>query len=145
MAAPFVVVAFRRVGALVLIMNASIAFVLNLATMQLIKHTSALTLNVSGVFKDVGLILWSVVVSGAIVTRMQYAGYAVAIVGVSAYSAYKRAQQQASAASASAVPEVVKRGYSDARRGGGDEAMPLASSEPHATASSESQSVPAKC
>jgi hypothetical protein len=49
----------RHVGFLVLSANASAAFLLNLATMALIKHTSALTLNVSGVFKDIGLILWS--------------------------------------------------------------------------------------
>ena len=62
---------------------ASVAFLLNIATMALIKSTSALTLNVAGVFKDVGLILWSVAVSGATVTRLQYGGYTVAIVGVS--------------------------------------------------------------
>ena len=62
--------------------------------MALIKHTSALTLNVSGVFKDILLIVWSVVVSGALVTPLQYCGYAIAIVGVSAYSRYKRNQQQ---------------------------------------------------
>lgn len=61
----------RRAGLLVLLLNASVAFLLNLATMALIKHTSALTLNVSGVFKDLLLIGWSVVVSGAIVTPVQ--------------------------------------------------------------------------
>jgi len=84
----------RRVGIMLLLLNASIAFLLNLATMALIKHTSALTLNVSGVFKDILLIVWSVAVSGAIVTPIQYAGYAVAIAGVSGYSRYKRRQQQ---------------------------------------------------
>ena len=63
--------AIRHVGALQLLANASVAFLLNLATMALIKHTSALTLNVSGVFKDLLLIGWSVVVSGAIVTPVQ--------------------------------------------------------------------------
>lgn len=84
--------AVRRVGVLTLLLNASVAFALNLATMALIKNTSALTLNVSGVFKDLLLILWSVVVSGAIVTPTQYFGYAIAVAGVSAYSHYKRTQ-----------------------------------------------------
>lgn len=84
----------RKVGFAVLFANASVAFLLNLSTMALIKHTSALTLNISGVFKDLGLIGWSVIVSGAVVTKLQYVGYAVALVGVTGYSAYKRAQQQ---------------------------------------------------
>jgi len=82
----------RHLGFLTLLANASVAFLLNLATMALIKNTSALTLNVSGVFKDIGLILFSVGISGAVVTNLQYGGYALAILGVSLYSAYKRAQ-----------------------------------------------------
>ena len=88
----------RKVGGITLLLNASVAFLLNLATMALIKHTSALTLNVSGVFKDVLLILWSVVVSGAVVTPLQYFGYAIAIIGVSGYSHYKRRISTPSAA-----------------------------------------------
>ena len=61
----------RRLGVFLLLANASVAFLLNLATMALIKYTSALTLNVSGVFKDILLIVWSVLVSGAIVTPIQ--------------------------------------------------------------------------
>ena len=49
---------FRHTGLVVLLLNSSVAFVLNLATMTLIKHTSALTVNVSGVFKDLLLIAW---------------------------------------------------------------------------------------
>ena len=100
--------------------NASVAFFLNLATMALIKHTSALTLNVSGVFKDIGLIVWSVLVSGAVVTNLQYFGYFIAVVGVSLYSSYKRAQSQATPPPAEPAPEP-----SDAARGA-EEAQPLA-------------------
>lgn len=107
------------------------AFLLNLATMALIKNTSALTLNVSGVFKDIGLILWSVAVSGAVVTQLQYAGYAVAIVGVSAYSAYKRALQTAKEeepAAPATPPFSKKQAYGDARPAlAAEEAQPLAS------------------
>ena len=84
----------RRVGLSILFANASVAFLLNLATMALIKHTSPLTLNVSGVFKDILLIVWSVAISGAIVTPVQYGGYTIAVVGVSGYMAFKRQQQQ---------------------------------------------------
>lgn len=84
--------AFRRIGAPLLLANASVAFLLNLATMALIKHTSALTLNVSGVFKDLLLISWSVLVSGAVVAPLQWAGYGVAMIGVLGYSHYKRTE-----------------------------------------------------
>ena len=121
----------RHVGLLTLTLNASVAFLLNLATMALIKNTSALTLNVSGVFKDIGLILWSVAVSGAVVTQLQYAGYAVAIVGVSAYSAYKRALQTAKEeepAAPATPPFSKKQAYGDARPAlAAEEAQPLAS------------------
>ena len=43
-----------------------------------------------------GLILWSVYVSGAIVTPLQYVGYFVALVGVVGFSEYKRANAAAS-------------------------------------------------
>jgi len=85
--------AFRVVGPLVFAANLSLAFVLNLATMALIKHTSALTLNVAGVVKDLLLIGYSVAVSGARVGPMQFSGYAVAFVGVTAYSNHKRSLQ----------------------------------------------------
>ncbi|KAL1510812.1 hypothetical protein AB1Y20_007096 [Prymnesium parvum] len=82
--------AVRKVGCLTLLANASVAFILNLATMALIKHTSALTLNVSGVFKDLLLICYSVLVSGAVVRPVQYVGYAIAVLGVSWYSHHMR-------------------------------------------------------
>ena len=79
-------------------------------------------LQVSGVFKDVGLILWSVLLSGAVVTQLQYFGYAIAIVGVTAYSAYKRS-------AAAAKPPSAAEQSAEAR--GGEEAQPLAvDSEP---------------
>jgi len=99
---------FGRTGYLTLLANSSIAFCLNIATMALIKHTSALTLNVAGVFKDLLLILWSVIVSGAIVSTTQYFGYAIAFSGVTGYTAYKRtvqAKAQEAAAKAASAAE----------------------------------------
>ena len=81
--------AFAAVGIGIFTVNLCLAFVLNIATMALIQNTSALTLNVAGVIKDLLLIGYSVTVSGAIVSTTQYGGYFVAFVGVAAYSSYK--------------------------------------------------------
>ena len=81
--------AFAAVGIGIFAVNLCLAFVLNIATMALIQNTSALTLNVAGVIKDLILIGYSVVVSGAMVSTTQYSGYFVAFVGVTAYSSYK--------------------------------------------------------
>ena len=43
----------------------------------------------AGVIKDLILIGYSVVVSGAMVSATQYSGYFLAFVGVTAYSSYK--------------------------------------------------------
>lgn len=81
--------AFAAVGGGIFAVNLCLAYVLNIATMALIQNTSALTLNVAGVIKDLLLIGYSVTVSGAIVSTTQYGGYFVAFVGVAAYSSYK--------------------------------------------------------
>ena len=101
----------RHVGGGLLLLNASVVVLLNLSTMALIKHTSALTLNVSGFFKDVGLIAWSVLVSGAVVTPLQYVGYGIALVGVIGYSEYKRRQ---AAATQKTAPSARETAYEDA-------------------------------
>lgn len=92
--APFVLAdsaaAMRKVGFVTLLANSSVAFLLNLATLALIKHTSALTLNVAGVVKDFLLIAWSVTLHGAAVGKLQYVGYAIAFSGVMGYTQYKR-------------------------------------------------------
>ena len=74
---------------LVLLANCTVAFLLNVASMQLIRATSALTLNVAGVFKDVLLVAWSVAVLGARVTNAQYVGYGVAMLGILLYTRYR--------------------------------------------------------
>ena len=97
--------AVRRTGAPLLLANASLAFALNIASMAAIKHTSALTMNVAGVVKDVLLILWSVYVSGAVVTNLQTFGYMVAVVGVVWYG---RIKHEAAAARAAAEKRAVE-------------------------------------
>ena len=117
--------AIRHVGGLTLLANASVAFFLNLGTMALIKQTSALTLNISGVFKDLFLIFYSVVVSGAVVTPLQYGGYSIALAGVVAYTRYKTAKSAAvpTAAARKVAGDVVPKDVSAASE---EEAAPLA-------------------
>jgi hypothetical protein len=106
------------------------SFAMHIHMDNIYARRSALTLNIAGVFKDLGLIGWSVVISGAIVTKLQYVGYLIALVGVSGYSAYKRAQQQTAASSKVSTQELdppVRE--TDVRRGeqgaAAEESIPL--------------------
>ena len=117
---------FRHVGYFTLLANSSVAFLLNLATMALIKHTSALTLNVSGVFKDILLIGYSVVVSGAVVTSLQYGGYAIALTGVIAYTRYKNSKAPPAPMRTAAQPISPAGGGTETKD---EEAEPLAGHE----------------
>jgi len=113
--------AIRDAGFLTLTSNSSIAFLLNLATLALIQRTSALTLNVAGVVKDLLLICWSVVVHGAVVTRWQYVGYAIAFSGVTGYTAFKHQLAAAEAAAKLARAEEEKRQLLDSELDVGDD------------------------
>lgn len=62
-----------------------LAFGLNISSYAYIKATSALTMSVSGIFRDVMLIGMSVAYLGSTVTGKQGAGYFVAIAGTLAY------------------------------------------------------------
>jgi len=69
-----------------LVLGSSIlAFGLNLSSYAYIKATSALTMSVSGIFRDVMLIGMSVAYFGSAVTANQCGGYFVAIAGTLAY------------------------------------------------------------
>lgn len=76
--------------------NAACAFLLNASSMLLVKYTSALTLNISGIVNDFLLIAWSVAVAGATVGWLQYIGYAVSTVGICLYTHFKHTQPAAS-------------------------------------------------
>ena len=71
-----------RVGPLVLISNAATAFLLNVAAVFLVGVGSGLVLTLAGVFKDILLIIGSVIVFGAEVTGMQVVGYGIALCGL---------------------------------------------------------------
>jgi len=70
------------VGLPILIGNASTAFLLNVAVVFLIGCASSLVLTLSGVIKDILLVLGSVVLMGSTVTLTQMAGYSIALAGL---------------------------------------------------------------
>jgi len=73
-----------------MLVNAVVAFTLNVAVVLLISNTSALVLTLAGIIKDILLVLLSVTVLGAPVTPIQYAGYSVALLGLNMHKEYKK-------------------------------------------------------
>ena len=103
-------------------------------------------MNIAGVFKDLLLILWSVAMSGAVVTATQYMGYTIAVVGVGCYSSYKRAQQAEAKAAKAAESltsdvELNERGLTEAEEDDSDELAPAALRE---TATDEDANTPSR-
>lgn len=75
---PFYLV-WDRLGPLIMLTNASCAFCLNIAVVFLIGCASSLVLTLSGVIKDILLVVGSVVIMGSTVTFLQMIGYAIAL------------------------------------------------------------------
>ncbi|KAG8933236.1 hypothetical protein FRC01_010225 [Tulasnella sp. 417] len=71
-----------RIGPVILISNAAVAFLLNVAAVFLISAGSGLVLTLAGVFKDILLISGSVLIFGAEVAPLQVFGYSVALGGL---------------------------------------------------------------
>lgn len=78
--APFY--ALRDLGAFILVTNASVAFLLNVAAVFLVGAASGLVLTLAGVFKDILLISGSVLIFGSIITPLQIFGYSIALGGL---------------------------------------------------------------
>lgn len=78
--APFYELA--RVGPLILLSNAFVAFFLNVAAVFLVGVGSGLVLTLAGVFKDILLITGSVLIFGSLVTPLQVLGYGIALGGL---------------------------------------------------------------
>ncbi|KAI6090050.1 triose-phosphate transporter family-domain-containing protein [Hypoxylon rubiginosum] len=74
-----------NLGIFVLLANAFIAFLLNVSVVLLIGKTSAVVLTLSGVLKDILLVISSLVIFGDPVTGQQYVGYSVALGGLVYY------------------------------------------------------------
>ncbi|KAH9899221.1 TPT-domain-containing protein [Cubamyces lactineus] len=81
--APFYELA--RIGPLILISNAVIAFLLNIAAVFLVGAGSGLVLTLAGVFKDILLVTGSVLIFSAQITPLQVLGYSIALVGLVLY------------------------------------------------------------
>lgn len=85
--APFLAVA--KLGPLVLLSNAGVAFGLNVASVFLIGAASSLTLTLAGVLKDILLILGSMWFLGSSVSALQFVGYAIALAGLVLFKTHK--------------------------------------------------------
>ncbi|KAG6893436.1 hypothetical protein C0992_009977, partial [Termitomyces sp. T32_za158] len=78
--APFY--ALADLGPGVLLTNALVAFLLNVAAVFLVGVGSGLVLTLAGVFKDILLITGSVALFGSTVTPLQVFGYSIALGGL---------------------------------------------------------------
>lgn len=70
------------VGLWTLLLNASIAFMLNVSVVFLIGKTSGLVLTLCGVLKDILLVIASVIIWGTMISTLQVFGYSIAIAGM---------------------------------------------------------------
>ncbi|GAA6004435.1 hypothetical protein JCM10207_000726 [Rhodosporidiobolus poonsookiae] len=84
----------EQVGAAELIGNATIALALNVAVVFLIGCASSLVLTLSGVIKDILLVLGSVVLMGSTVTFTQTLGYSIALLGLVVFKLPKETLDQ---------------------------------------------------
>lgn len=74
----------------VLAANGCVAFTLNVAVVMLISCTSALTLTLAGIFKDILLVCLSLAIFGSPVTPLQFFGYSIALAGLNIHKEYKK-------------------------------------------------------
>jgi drug/metabolite transporter (DMT)-like permease len=73
-----------------MLVNGGVAFTLNVAVVLLISNTSALVLTLSGIVKDILLVMLSIAIFGSTVTPLQYFGYGVALLGLNLHKEYKK-------------------------------------------------------
>ncbi|KAL7790869.1 triose-phosphate transporter family domain-containing protein [Trichoderma ceciliae] len=69
-----------------LFLNASIAFILNVASVFLIGKTSGLVMTLTGIFKSILLVVVSVLIWSTQISLLQTVGYAIALAGLTYYS-----------------------------------------------------------
>ncbi|KZZ98394.1 integral membrane protein [Moelleriella libera RCEF 2490] len=74
------------VGLGMLFLNASIAFLLNVTSVFLIGRTSGLVMTLTGIFKNILLILVSILIWSTKITFLQTVGYTIALAGLTYYS-----------------------------------------------------------
>ncbi|KAK4089356.1 hypothetical protein PCL_11820 [Purpureocillium lilacinum] len=69
-------------GVGMLVLNAAVAFLLNVTTVYLVGRTSGLVMALTGIFKNILLIAVSVVIWNTKITLLQAVGYSLALVGL---------------------------------------------------------------
>ncbi|KAF7590123.1 hypothetical protein BBP40_003236 [Aspergillus hancockii] len=74
-----------RVGVWTLLLNAVIAFMLNVSVVFLIGKTSSLVMTLCGVLKDILLVIASMMIWQTPVTPTQFFGYSIALIGLVYY------------------------------------------------------------
>ncbi|KAE8441564.1 hypothetical protein EG329_004683 [Mollisiaceae sp. DMI_Dod_QoI] len=74
-----------RVGILILVLNAAVAFLLNVASVFLIGKTSGLVMTLCGVLKNILLVVASIMIWGTVVSGLQVLGYGIALAGLVYY------------------------------------------------------------
>jgi len=71
-----------RIGPLILISNACIAFLLNITSVFAVSAGSGLVLTLAGELKSIILIAGSVILFGSLITPLQMLGYSIALAGL---------------------------------------------------------------
>merc|ERR1719487_507687 len=69
-----------------LCLNGLNAFALNVAVALVIRYASGVSFVLAGVIKDILIVTVAAIFTGALVTRMQLAGFTIAVIGVAAHS-----------------------------------------------------------
>ncbi|CAG1994263.1 unnamed protein product [Fusarium graminearum] len=77
---------FHRVGFPTLFLNAAVAFTLNFTSMVLIGKTSGLVMSLSGIFKNILLVICSVIIWHVTITPMQLLGYSITLCALVYYA-----------------------------------------------------------
>lgn len=75
---------------LLLLLNGMLAFALNISAIFVIKETSAMTLSLAGLFKDMLIVLSSVIIFHSPLSSIQVVGYGISIMGLNLYKQHKQ-------------------------------------------------------
>ncbi|KAK0651942.1 triose-phosphate transporter family-domain-containing protein [Cercophora newfieldiana] len=75
-----------KVGYGLLLLNAAVAFLLNVSSIFLIGKTSGLVMTLTGIFKSILLVLLSVLIWNTSISALQFIGYGIAMAGLTYYS-----------------------------------------------------------
>jgi len=81
--------ALQDLGLTVLFANAAVAFCLNISVVYLLKNTSSVVFTLSGVLKDILLIISSAIVFFTSISLLQTLGYSIALTGIVLYNFIK--------------------------------------------------------